>query len=204
VLWGAPMIGGLKTNVEQNAHSLKNAGIDSASVEAFKQLHTKALSSFATASDVTALNTTIRQVFDEWRKHQPANVLSALAAGDSTVVGQGIYAIYDGLYKINWMRFFITHNFAADLAKVHCNVLAVNGGLDQQVDAKANLAAIDSVLKKNNNHGYAIVALKGLNHLFQTAGTGDVSEYETIEETIAPQALKTIGDWMDANVLNKK
>ena len=36
----------------------------------------------------------------------------------------------------------------------------------------------------------------GLNHLFQTAETGSISEYAKIEETISPTALKVIGDWI--------
>jgi hypothetical protein len=38
--------------------------------------------------------------------------------------------------------------------------------------------------------------MEGLNHLFQTAETGQVSEYPKIEETIAPQALAIISDWI--------
>jgi hypothetical protein len=41
-----------------------------------------------------------------------------------------------------------------------------------------------------------VVELPGLNHLFQTAPTGAPGEYADIEETIAPLALKTIGDWV--------
>ena len=40
------------------------------------------------------------------------------------------------------------------------------------------------------------IELPGLNHLLQTAETGAVSEYGHIEETISPEALKTIGDWI--------
>jgi len=39
--------------------------------------------------------------------------------------------------------------------------------------------------------------LPGLNHLFQTAKTGSPSEYQNIEETFAPAALKIIADWLD-------
>jgi len=205
VLWAGPMIGGLKTNTEQNGFSLRKAGIDSVAVEAFKQLHSKELSQYAVSADISALHVNVKRVYDEWRKQQPANVLTALGASDSTVVGMTLNNLYDGLYSNSWMRFFITHDFAADLAKVHCRVLALNGDLDTQVDAAANLQLIDDILGKNNPHNpYTIVKLKGLNHLFQTAVTGDVGEYGTIEETIAPQALKTIGDWMGANVMNRK
>ena len=38
--------------------------------------------------------------------------------------------------------------------------------------------------------------LPKLNHLFQTSETGLLGEYVKIEETFAPAALKTIGDWI--------
>jgi len=40
--------------------------------------------------------------------------------------------------------------------------------------------------------------LAGLNHLFQTAGTGMLSEYATITETFAPSALALLADWVVA------
>ena len=38
--------------------------------------------------------------------------------------------------------------------------------------------------------------LPGLNHLFQSAETGAVSEYGSIEETIAPKALEIVTTWI--------
>ena len=42
----------------------------------------------------------------------------------------------------------------------------------------------------------AAVDLTNLNHLFQTCKTGSVTEYGSIEETIAPAALETIANWI--------
>ena len=42
----------------------------------------------------------------------------------------------------------------------------------------------------------SIVKLPRLNHLFQTAKTGALSEYSQIEETMSPVALEVIGDWI--------
>ena len=41
--------------------------------------------------------------------------------------------------------------------------------------------------------------MKGLNHLFQTAQTGDLEEYGSIEATFAPLALAEILNWLNAN-----
>jgi fermentation-respiration switch protein FrsA (DUF1100 family) len=78
-------------------------------------------------------------------------------------------------------------------------VLAINGEKDLQVPAKEDLEAIDQALKDAGNKDYKIVLFPGLNHLFQTTKTGAISEYATIEETIAPVVLQTIGDWIAAH-----
>jgi hypothetical protein len=36
----------------------------------------------------------------------------------------------------------------------------------------------------------------GVNHLFQKARTGSISEYREIEETMSPQVLEIIADWV--------
>jgi hypothetical protein len=36
----------------------------------------------------------------------------------------------------------------------------------------------------------------GLNHLFQSCRTGAPSEYASIEETLDPEVLQAIGDWI--------
>ena len=105
----------------------------------------------------------------------------------------------DGLLaQINspWFRYFLSLDPTVFLEKTTCPVLALNGTLDLQVPAKENLAAIEKSLKVAGNKHYKIVYLKGLNHLFQKAKTGNPSEYATIEETFNSKALKEIGDWI--------
>ncbi len=95
-----------------------------------------------------------------------------------------------------WFRYFLTYNPSPTLIKVKCPVLAINGEKDLQVPPKENLAAIEEALKAGGNKNYTIKELPGLNHLFQTAQTGSLSEYVTIEETISPTALKMMSDWI--------
>jgi hypothetical protein len=38
--------------------------------------------------------------------------------------------------------------------------------------------------------------MPGLNHLFQQATTGAVSEYATLEETLSPEVLDLIREWI--------
>ena len=79
-------------------------------------------------------------------------------------------------------------------------MLAANGSKDVQVPAE-NLQRIGDALSEGGNGDFELVELPGLNHLFQTAETGDMSEYEQIEETFAPHALNVLGDWIVAHTL---
>jgi len=95
-----------------------------------------------------------------------------------------------------WMRFFLTYDPRPTLMKVKCPVLAITGEKDLQVPPEENLRAIDDALKAGGNKDYVVKELPGLNHLFQTAKTGSPSEYAKIEETISPDALEIIGNWI--------
>ncbi|MDR2805511.1 MAG: alpha/beta hydrolase [Dysgonamonadaceae bacterium] len=77
------------------------------------------------------------------------------------------------------------------LTKIQCPVFALNGEKDLQVPADMNLNHIRERVKNVKIKKYS-----GLNHLFQHAGTGAIGEYGVIEETIAPEALEDIADWI--------
>jgi pimeloyl-ACP methyl ester carboxylesterase len=95
-----------------------------------------------------------------------------------------------------WFRHFLDFDPRPVLRKVTCPVLALNGEKDVQVDARANLKAIEAALREGGNKDVTVQEFPNLNHLFQTCKTGAVSEYGTIEETLAPVVLDTIAKWV--------
>jgi uncharacterized protein len=95
-----------------------------------------------------------------------------------------------------WFRYFLAYDPAPALRKVKCPVLALAGSKDLQVPPAQNLPAIRAALEAGGNKNFEVVELPGLNHLFQTAGTGAPSEYAKIEETISPAALEKISTWI--------
>jgi pimeloyl-ACP methyl ester carboxylesterase len=95
-----------------------------------------------------------------------------------------------------WFRFFITYDPAPDISRIKCPVLAIIGEKDIQVDAGENLPAIEKALQDGGNRNYVVKEMPGLNHLFQTADTGNVSEYATIEETMSPAVLEMVSGWI--------
>lgn len=93
---------------------------------------------------------------------------------------------------------FIRYDPAKVLPQLRCPVLALNGTLDLQVVAKQNLAGMAALVPD-----LTAVSLPGLNHLFQTAKTGMIAEYQQIEETMAPVVLELITDWLQKRIVKR-
>lgn len=95
-----------------------------------------------------------------------------------------------------WFRLFLKFDPRPYLENLRIPVLALNGELDLQVEYKQNLPEIEKALKMGGNTKFTIKSLPGLNHLFQNAKTGAVSEYAKIEETISPEVLEIMSKWI--------
>lgn len=95
-----------------------------------------------------------------------------------------------------WYLHFMKYDPAQDLKKLKCPVLALNGEKDIQVDAAMNLAAIQERITGNGNKNVTVKAYPNLNHLFQTCKKGTLAEYGQLEETINPEVLKDIIEWI--------
>jgi pimeloyl-ACP methyl ester carboxylesterase len=127
------------------------------------------------------------------------DVLAALPETEKKALGDAGGELSEAaLDRVNnaWFRAFLTFDPRSVLRSVPCPVLAINGEKDLQVPPKENLAEIEKALKTGGNRDVKTVELAGLNHLFQPCKIGSPSEYAAIETTIAPEALKTIGDWI--------
>jgi pimeloyl-ACP methyl ester carboxylesterase len=194
VLWGGPGVSGAQILTEQSADALKEQGMDSVAVNAYRQIHYQILSLFASSTSRDDLDLKIRPVFEAWEKAQTQKTLDALDIHENPM--GNIFKIYNGMYDSGWLRFFISYDPETALSKVKCSVLAVNGEKDTQVNAAENLGRIKEVLAKSGNKSFRTVTLPNLNHLLQTAQTGDVSEYEKIDETMSPIAMNIICGWI--------
>ena len=95
-----------------------------------------------------------------------------------------------------WYRAMLVYDPGADWRKVTCPVLALFGDKDTEVPAAQNIAAIRKALAAN--HQAEVDGMPGLNHLFQHAKTGLLTEYSSIEETMSPEVLSKVSDWIAA------
>ncbi|MCB9838573.1 MAG: alpha/beta fold hydrolase [Phycisphaeraceae bacterium] len=102
------------------------------------------------------------------------------------------------VFRSKWMQTLLTLDPAAFLDHVSQPILVMNGELDSQVLPDTNLAAITGALEAAGNGRVTVRRYPGLNHLFQNAETGALSEYDTIHETFDPHALQDLVDWVVA------
>lgn len=100
----------------------------------------------------------------------------------------------DAVKEIPWMKWFVTYDPSAHLQATRCPVFALNGERDVQVIASLNLPAIRRLLPSAPRHLFK--SYPALNHLFQHCTTGLPTEYGQIEETISPEVLRDIADWI--------
>lgn len=97
--------------------------------------------------------------------------------------------------KSRWVQWFLDYDPSADIAATRCPVFALNGDRDWQVISSLNLTAIERLLPKSKNN--LTKEYPGLNHLFQHSAGGQPREYRQIEETIAPEVLSDIANWIN-------
>ena len=89
-----------------------------------------------------------------------------------------------------WLRTFYSYSPENDIKTVGCPAFAIYGSLDSQV-LPENYERIRQI-----NPGIEAKLYPGLNHMMQHATTGSVQDYNAIEETISPEVLKDIEDFI--------
>lgn len=97
--------------------------------------------------------------------------------------------------QMRWLQWFIDYDPSADIRKSRCPVFALNGDRDCQVISSQNLTAIRQLLPKSKKN--LVKEYPTLNHLFQHCTTGLLTEYSEIEETISPEVLSDIAQWIN-------
>jgi pimeloyl-ACP methyl ester carboxylesterase len=174
----------------QAAALLKVAGADAELLALQKAIQDRLFAVLRQEKDNTVAETKIRAALED--------LTSKLSKDEKKQVTEAL-PLLDGQIKAvttPWFRYFLDHDPRPVLREVSCPVLALNGAKDLQVDAKVNLEAIAAALAAGGNKDFTIKEFPDLNHLFQTCKTGAFSEYNALEETLAPVVLETVAEWI--------
>ena len=100
-----------------------------------------------------------------------------------------------------WFRYLLAYDPEPALRSLTIPVLALFGEKDLQVPPAQSVPVLRRATAQNPD--VTVHVFDDLNHLFQHAETGLVSEYARIEETFAPEALAMIGDWIAQRFANR-
>ena len=199
ILMAGPGLPGEDILKMQSDLIMKANGEDADYIQKTEALNNAAYTLIKTEKDSLQLREKLDSLFNNYINSFPENERAKLGKDP-----EKIFKSQFDFITSPWFRYFLTYDPRPTLKKVKVPVLAINGSKDLQVPPKENLEAISKALSKGGNKNFKIEELQGLNHLFQTANTGSPAEYTKIEETIAPKALNTIGEWILKTVNNGK
>lgn len=190
VLMAGTGVQGSELLIRQQEAIGKESGMKDEELKKNAEINREAYKIICNTSDSAKLKNDLTALFKLKIKDIPSNQMPKGMTEDEFVKAQ--------LVQLNspWMLNFIRYNPSPMLEKVKCDVLAINGDKDLQVDSKINLPAIENALKKGGNNKFSVKELPGLNHLFQECKTGLPTEYAQIEQTMSPIALETMLKWI--------
>ena len=167
-------ISGKETLIMQNHQAMSAIGLPKETVDSYCNSISKALDEIASGKKANEIN------IDDVPQALKPITIKALQQADTP-----------------YIRHFLTVDVGKLLPKIKCPVLALNGTKDTQVDCDANITRIEKGLA---NCKHSIKKIDGVNHLFQHCNTGIVTEYQQIEETIAPEVLQVVAKWIKLNI----
>lgn len=167
-------ISGKETLIMQNRQAMTAIGLPKETVDSYCNSISKALDEIASGKKANEIN------IDDVPQALKPITIKALQQADTP-----------------YIRHFLTVDVGKLLPKIKCPVLALNGTKDTQVDCDANTTRIEKGLA---NCKHSIKKIDGVNHMFQHCNTGIVTEYQQIEETIAPEVLQEVAKWIKLNI----
>ncbi len=192
ILMAAPAVPGDDILAAQSELLARAAGMSKDEARQRAELNRELTALVKTDADSATLAAEARKVI---RKQ-----LEILTPEEREELGDGLdRMIDDQLASLTspWMRYFITYDPRPALAALKVPVLALYGEKDLQVPPDQSVPELEKALKRAGNRDVTVRVYPKLNHLFQTADTGTVAEYYTIEETVNDAVLDKMESWIN-------
>jgi len=182
VLLAGPALKGEDTLLLQSELILKTAGVNDGQIANTREFNKQTYALVRQEKDPAALEARLNALVQ--------------SSGMSASLPPAALQAQVRLMASPWFRFFLDYDPVPALRKTMCPVLALNGEKDLQIAPKENLAGIQKALHEGGNKDFQTAELPGLNHLFQHCPTGSPTEYGGILETMAPEVLNAVSDWV--------
>ena len=184
VFLAGPGVKGSEILVQQNARIMELGGIE----PYLNERHDGMLREFYGLTDTlnpASYEACLLELCEKWSEglNNEERKRASLRKADAMMLAQQL--------QIPWLQQFIRFDPSIFLRKMRCRLLAINGDLDCQVIA-SNLDAV-----KQATGGRADTRMvAGLNHLMQHCASGAPNEYMFIEETMAPEVMSMVSEWI--------
>ena len=183
----------------QNEMVLKSAGISQDAINAYIPLYKNLMKTIVSINSIQDANAKAIEIVKNWYSNTDKNLVKATTNISSESDINKFATTMSETLSTKWWKYFASYNPQIALQKLKCPVLAINGSSDIQVPADANLKAIELGLKKAGNKKGTIMKFDNLNHLFQKCTKCTVQEYGELENTIEPEVLEYIYNWLSKN-----
>jgi pimeloyl-ACP methyl ester carboxylesterase len=196
VSMAGPALSGYNTILAQQEAILRTQGFPDEEIALRQAVQTRIMDAVIAGADSTVLQTILEEQF--------RSELSGLTEEELAMMGdveaQISMAVQQAMVQVTstWFLSFLVHDPALDIMAVVCPVLVLSGGRDVQVIGNLNLPVMESALAGNPD--YEIMEFEEGNHLFQSAVTGAVEEYATLEPAFLEGFPEAVTGWIRARV----
>lgn len=200
ILMAGPGVSGVELMTEQSVATVVSMGLKEEAAKQYGVLYKGIVSNIIKSKSRDEAGDNVYKILDNWIENtDESTVLMTTGIEDST--SKSIFArqFIDAVWN-KWMMYFLQYDPQPYLEKMNCKVLALNGDKDIQVISRTNLEGMVKALDKSKVKTKSIREIEGVNHLFQECTLCTVQEYGQLEQTIKPEVLDIVGDWLDANV----
>jgi hypothetical protein len=173
-----PAVNGIEVLKEQQKAILRASGMTEEAVQFSSNANAQMFDIIEASSNREEADTLLRQLVKGWGYNEELT--------EQTV----------GELVSPWMYYFLKYDPTEAIIKVKCPALLLNGSKDLQVLASQNFPAYEKIIAEHGKTNLILREMPDLNHLFQHCETGSPNEYVTIDETISPEVLEAIVEFV--------
>ena len=173
-----PSVNGIEVLKEQQAAILRASGMSEEAVQFSSNANAQLFDIIEASNDRVEADSLMRQLVKGWGYNEELT--------EQTV----------SQMTMPWMYYFLKYDPTEAIVKTNCPALLLNGSKDLQVIASQNLPGYEKIIADYGKTNLILRELPDLNHLFQHCETGSPNEYYEIEETISPEVLELIVEFV--------
>ena len=173
-----PSVNGIKVLKEQQAAILRASGMSEEAVQFSSNANAQLFDIIEASNDRVEADSLMRRLVKGWGYNEELT--------EQTV----------SQMTMPWMYYFLKYDPTEAIVKTNCPALLLNGSKDLQVIASQNLPGYEKIISDHGKTNLILRELPDLNHLFQHCETGSPNEYYEIEETISPEVLELIVEFV--------